>query len=156
MENLQKDIDRIKEKARRENPIVVEYLEKLAERNWNAIQKFYHRTTRLLICLTVILLGLGILSVKLSSETHSLSQENSNRINEIRSSRISSVKISCEEQNERHKKAKIGLIQLVVKTSNKKLTLAEYKKQEILLEEFVQILVPAYNCAERVDKLTKP
>lgn len=142
----------------------------LADRNWEAIQRFAKRTGIILAALVVIGLATAVVSGlllggehKLAKEAKHLAGQNASRIKdvsklagEVVQSRSFSVSASCLEENERHDRARTGLRELLVKVQRKPPTSAELSHLHKISDEFVKVLVPEYNCAERLERFTTP
>lgn len=88
----------------------------------------------------------------------------------IASSRRQSILHSCEEANDHHREAKVGIEHLVLNAApSPSPTRRAIERQHALLEGFVQIVAPAYlsgtgsqiereerGCAQRVTRATTP
>lgn len=109
--------------------------------------------------LALIIGGLiGILPVLgwIGVEAYYASHDAHEAIVEVKNSRRNSVLLSCEESNNRHHHALIGLEILVSKQGKPNPTAIEKKTNQAIVIAFVEALAPKYDCALRVRELTKP
>jgi hypothetical protein len=120
-------------------------------KNLNELHIQYDKFARNIIIILSVLfisqMGLGIWNLNLS-------QENNNRINEIKSSRKSSILTSCTEQNLRNDNTVYNLNKLLNKA--KITSKAQLQQTKFFTIVLIDSLAPKQDCAARLKKFTKP
>jgi hypothetical protein len=116
----------------------------------------HRRINRMLALIIGGLIGILPVLGYVGVEAYNASKNAHEAIVEVKSSRRNSVLLSCEESNNRHHHALIGLEILVAKQGKPNPTSLEKKTNKAIVIAFVEALAPKYNCALRVRELTKP
>lgn len=102
----------------------------------------------LIVGLLVALIVLFTIAITASRDAHRATLA-------VRQSRIDATRRTCQEANEHHQTAKVGIEALALKTTPpRNSTVKEAAAQHMLLEAFVAALAPSYNCSVRVAELT--
>jgi hypothetical protein len=102
----------------------------------------------LLIGAAIAIGGLAVTALKASHDAHLAIQA-------VKNSRREATLRTCEEDNEHHRIALVGVERLALKITAGR-TPAEVRAAKQTLDEFAEALAPSYDCAARVRLLTKP
>jgi hypothetical protein len=120
-------------------------------------QKLYDKYDRIARNIIIVLVFLFIAQLGLGLWNLNLAHDNTIRVKEIQASRKNSILISCEEQNSRNENSISTLNNLLSKkliVSKEKLMQIEQTKNFTIL--LINALAPKQNCAQRVEKFTRP
>lgn len=116
---------------------------------------FWTRTNRLIAVALGAVVGLLVAVVVLFVVAVDAAQDAHRAVHAVQAGRVEAVRQTCEEANMRHVVARAGIERLVQETTPRNRVLAQAAREHVLLEAFVQALVPAYDCEQRVRELTR-